>query len=423
MTTLAFLQSKPVRRLLDRANRAASAPVAVHFYRGHEEGLRITGSGRCEACAAVSNQPGGTQACRSSRNQAAATAVSQGVVMPFVCHMGFACAAVRAIPNDPDTGEGYSMTFGPYCPAEGAPALANDAALGLERLEYPVDDADMDALLEDIPIRSPDSIFEIASWTAETLTWLWEQSHLDDGVEDPAPDEPEVSVTGSSRKRKQTLVIEHHNARTIATALAGNQMARTRRLITAELDEIGAPKKRANAIRRARAGGLAMAVLEAAETAGMSTTQAWASLPRLLSELQKATDRDTMVEGLIDTLGVLRRKEAQGPLRNQGLDALTRLVTEHMEQGITLQEVARQLNEHPTAITHRLQRKFGISYSEFVARLRIDRAKELLRRTKLSIGDVAARVGVGDPSNLGRLFRRHEGLSPSDYRRRYGGSI
>jgi len=48
-------------------------------------------------------------------------------------------------------------------------------------------------------------------------------------------------------------------------------------------------------------------------------------------------------------------------------------------------------------------------------------AKELLRRTKLSVGEVARRVGIGDPSNFNKLFRKFETVPPVEYRKRYGG--
>ena len=38
----------------------------------------------------------------------------------------------------------------------------------------------------------------------------------------------------------------------------------------------------------------------------------------------------------------------------------------------------------------------------------------------LSTGEISRRVGIRDGSNLGKLFRKFEGMSPQDYRRRFG---
>src|SRR5690554_1424701 len=119
MTPLSFLRSDAVLRVISRAATAASAPVAVHYYREGEEGVRILGAGQCRACKAVAALETGSNACRRSRNAAGTTAVRRNVAMPFVCHMGFAGIVVRAFTYDTEGDDGYSLTIGPYCPRDG----------------------------------------------------------------------------------------------------------------------------------------------------------------------------------------------------------------------------------------------------------------------------------------------------------------
>ena len=45
-------------------------------------------------------------------------------------------------------------------------------------------------------------------------------------------------------------------------------------------------------------------------------------------------------------------------------------------------------------------------------------AKRLLRTTSLPLGEVAASVGMHDQSYFARRFKRHEGISPREYRAR-----
>jgi AraC family transcriptional regulator len=49
--------------------------------------------------------------------------------------------------------------------------------------------------------------------------------------------------------------------------------------------------------------------------------------------------------------------------------------------------------------------------------MRMSLARRLLRETKKSVVDIALEVGYVDPSYFAKLFRRENGLSPSDYRR------
>jgi AraC-like DNA-binding protein len=61
---------------------------------------------------------------------------------------------------------------------------------------------------------------------------------------------------------------------------------------------------------------------------------------------------------------------------------------------------------------------FGKPPREFLIELRLRKAAELLHFTDADVGEVAAQVGLSDPSHFARLFRKHRGVSPSEYRKR-----
>jgi AraC family transcriptional activator FtrA len=69
----------------------------------------------------------------------------------------------------------------------------------------------------------------------------------------------------------------------------------------------------------------------------------------------------------------------------------------------------------------RFREATGLAPSEFRARARIDRARELLEGSAASIERIAADCGLGSAANLRQQFRQSLGLSPSDYRRRFRG--
>ncbi len=62
----------------------------------------------------------------------------------------------------------------------------------------------------------------------------------------------------------------------------------------------------------------------------------------------------------------------------------------------------------------------GLRPNEYHQRLRIENARELLETTTIPIGQVAWQVGYGDPASFRLTFARLTGLSPSDYRKRFG---
>jgi transcriptional regulator GlxA family with amidase domain len=53
---------------------------------------------------------------------------------------------------------------------------------------------------------------------------------------------------------------------------------------------------------------------------------------------------------------------------------------------------------------------------EYLQRVRVQHARELLKDIDLSIKEVAARTGFSDPYHFSRVFRRIDGLSPAYYR-------
>lgn len=59
----------------------------------------------------------------------------------------------------------------------------------------------------------------------------------------------------------------------------------------------------------------------------------------------------------------------------------------------------------------------GVTFTEFLARLRIDKARELLLGTDKKNYEIAAAVGYDDPGYFRQIFKKHTNLSPSEFRR------
>jgi transcriptional regulator GlxA family with amidase domain len=62
----------------------------------------------------------------------------------------------------------------------------------------------------------------------------------------------------------------------------------------------------------------------------------------------------------------------------------------------------------------------GMSPLDYVHALRLEEAKQILETEDLSIEAIAEQVGYEDTSFFGRLFRRKVGLTPAQYRLRFG---
>ena len=62
------------------------------------------------------------------------------------------------------------------------------------------------------------------------------------------------------------------------------------------------------------------------------------------------------------------------------------------------------------------KKQFGMGFSEYVNGKRLEKAKELLETTSLSVRDVAITVGFSEANYFSRLFKQNLGMSPTEFR-------
>ncbi|WP_028295104.1 GlxA family transcriptional regulator [Oceanobacter kriegii] len=77
---------------------------------------------------------------------------------------------------------------------------------------------------------------------------------------------------------------------------------------------------------------------------------------------------------------------------------------------------------HERTLQRRFQKATGMTLSDYCQRLRVGRAQELLRFSRQSVESIAWEVGYQDPGFFRKVFVRIVGLSPGEYRRRFGGT-
>lgn len=91
-------------------------------------------------------------------------------------------------------------------------------------------------------------------------------------------------------------------------------------------------------------------------------------------------------------------------------------IREHLEQNLSLAQVARHVHMHPNYFSEVFKRETGRNYIEFVTEARLQKAMALLRETPAKISEVAKRIGYEDIKYFNRLFKRFTGQTPSEYR-------
>lgn len=101
------------------------------------------------------------------------------------------------------------------------------------------------------------------------------------------------------------------------------------------------------------------------------------------------------------------------------LPSLLDRLLKQLDQQITVSEMAALVAMSERSFLRRFHQTTGTSPADWLANARVDRAKELLESTTLSVEAVAAQSGFGSAITLRHHFRRKIGLSPLAYRQRF----
>ncbi len=95
-------------------------------------------------------------------------------------------------------------------------------------------------------------------------------------------------------------------------------------------------------------------------------------------------------------------------------------VAEHYDQETPVAAMVERSGLTDRTFKRRFAKATGLSPMEYVHTLRLEEAKQMLETGALPVEMVAMEVGYEDASFFGRLFRRKVGLTPAQYRKRFG---
>lgn len=84
----------------------------------------------------------------------------------------------------------------------------------------------------------------------------------------------------------------------------------------------------------------------------------------------------------------------------------------------TLERMADEVGMSRAAFARRFKELVGQPMFEYLTRLRVQRAKELLRETKLPVYEVASRVGYESDLAFTKTFKKHAGTTPTRFRKK-----
>jgi iron complex transport system substrate-binding protein len=149
------------------------------------------------------------------------------------------------------------------------------------------------------------------------------------------------------------------------------------------------------------------------------------ALHRILNEMFKSWGKQQpLVQLHVRTLlyqfvhKLLHQMQVQGasPAKRDLAAQIAAIIHECYAESITLEYLSESLNYSVPHLSSYFKIRTGLSPIDYLIKVRIDKAADLLLETDATLREVAVGVGYQDPSYLGRLFKKYKGLSPIHYR-------
>lgn len=86
------------------------------------------------------------------------------------------------------------------------------------------------------------------------------------------------------------------------------------------------------------------------------------------------------------------------------------------KKDISLDEVSRSVDISSYYFSKIFKEETGRNFVEYLTEIRMNRARELLAGTELSMKEICGEVGYSDPNYFSRIFKKHTGLTPTEYK-------
>ena len=109
---------------------------------------------------------------------------------------------------------------------------------------------------------------------------------------------------------------------------------------------------------------------------------------------------------------IIQQENAEVPVIKRAKEYMR----EHQAEKISLGNVAKAVNMSAFYFCKMFKKVTGINFTDYLSRVRIERAQNLLLNPNLRVSEIAFEVGFQSLTHFNRVFKKITGQSPTDYR-------
>jgi len=120
----------------------------------------------------------------------------------------------------------------------------------------------------------------------------------------------------------------------------------------------------------------------------------------------------SVLESVIDYRDTITGSKYQGIISK----AQEYIINNYSDKDITLHSVAREVNISPNHFSTIFSKETGETFISYVTKVRLDKAKVLLKTTQMRTSDISYEVGYNDTHYFSYVFKKHNGMTPKEFR-------
>ncbi|MBO5523215.1 MAG: AraC family transcriptional regulator [Roseburia sp.] len=151
-------------------------------------------------------------------------------------------------------------------------------------------------------------------------------------------------------------------------------------------------------------------------------TELIAAIENIIHYNEEPTDDTALLtaQQIVNILTLIcTESDDRNELLSDKLKTILHYLDEHYTENISLDRLAEQFFISKYYLSREFKKEFGTTIIQYVLAKKISHAKELLRYSNASIEEIARMCGIEDASYFNKVFKKMEGCTASEYRRRW----
>jgi len=139
---------------------------------------------------------------------------------------------------------------------------------------------------------------------------------------------------------------------------------------------------------------------------------------RFITESAGIKDQENLCIWIVQVLeklmdGIYETRHAKN---YQRLKRAMDFIETHYDETLTVEQIAREVYLSASRLSHIIKGELGVTLGNYISKVRIDKAKDLLRERELPISQIALEVGFPDQSYFTKVFKKIEKCTPKIFR-------